>query len=892
MGFFWTNAFTTAVNASATIATGPVNVKLRLMSRAPLLDPEGDTRASLKGITTIASLLALDGWEEVSSSGYTAQTNSSCTITSSGANRYLTLGSTLSTFTGMGDSQVEALVLTVPGANLGLGAGDHVIFATTTPFQGNKVIFRAGDSITAQPDTNAGNARWFFGWALSSGSVNAVVEGTTALQQGAPTFEVSRIHHAWMYPQRVNYVANPSFETGVTHWQTNRGAVTRQAATYPSPWVGSVSFYPLTGSVAAPTPGTAAAETAYAASTAYHGMGGSTGGTGAASGTAFGAAVQTSVLPQFAPERRLYLKSSPFYPRSDLFTFQVMASGQGIARVGLAYYPRDYNEYAAEWGLQDDMFFQEWQLETDRYVRMQGVRQLSDSYEVALIIEVRGVLTDPNNPSTLVPPSITIDQALVEEGVVTDWPYFDGDSTFGAPGDFSWYGDATYSAKQGKSYSLWYNNRRSIAGRLFGRRLDDTALYTSYDEQLDSLVSQWTPAGSVVYPHWDVLSVDDTEIVPLDKSATTLPVTLWPELSQPFQLFEVLEVTPTFMRAYFIGEGAYPISKAYVLTNGVTRTTCTISTRPWEEPGLTINEIAALKAELFDMSIAQEVTITWGAIPAFATHTLYIERGDAESPQSYLSYDLTQGEYTDAAGVAMAAGTGYNAKVTTPSSPVTATAAGVADNVSLTVFVSAGAAAATGAAYQTDSGSRSAFPSTATATGAGIDAESRASNAPVAITATATGAAQNASVTVSASAATVTATGFGQDANINYGEAADAATATGAAFNAGTTVTASVGTATATGLGFDTDNYKSVNGGLAAASGAAFNAFVSVTFPVGTATASGAANTATPNVQPYPSTGTAAGAMQAIFAIYNRPVLTDEFGNVVFDENGLPIYLD
>lgn len=661
MGFFWTNIFETAVNTSATITTGPVDVKVMLLARSPLLgtanvsdsgDSGVDTRSSLKSITTPASLLSLPGWVEVS--GYTRPTISGCTIHNSGANYYVSTGaSTLTTsFTLTDDSQVEAIVFLVDGTYLGLSAGDRVVFGTTTPFDKDRIIFRNGDGLASLVDPTISKG-WLFGWAKpASGSFNNAAEGTVVLRLGAPDFESTRLQHAWLFPQRINYIANPSFEhnlsadpanfalgtasglnatvtngsnlvakaestgaafnasipisnTKVKYWQTNFGPMVRVKTddpADPSLWAASV----YGGKTSAP-------------------------------------------LPQYDVDSRVYVKSSSFYPSGRTLTFHLKARGTGVVRVALAWYSRTYSEYSADWGLQQDLFFQEWELSSDNYTDIVGIRTLDDKgYEAALLIEVRGILTDEDNPASFVPPQITLDNCIVEEGTLIDWPYFDGDSTYGAEGDFGWYGNDS-SIKNGISYSTWYNNKKAIAGRLFGRRVDDTALYTSQDEQLDSLLSSWVPAGTSIIPHWGALSPNDTQILPVDKSASSLTVELWPEMFLPFELYEVVDVTPVSATLKIYGEGGHPITRGYILTEETGEITpVNIFTRPWEEPGKYQYEIDALLAELYDLSTSFTVELSWDPVSAFFTNVLYLERGTPTSPQSFLSVALLS-----------AAGSGY-----------------------------------------------------------------------------------------------------------------------------------------------------------------------------------------------------------------------------------------
>ena len=760
MGFIWTTQLESAINSGGPIVTSPtIDVRVALMARSPLLTQGATQIANYKTVTTMADLLSRPGWEEVSVPSYVRGTNVGCTLLTSGANVYFVLGQDTTTFTLGNDSQVEAVVLSLPGNYLGYapttqkqyglatgqafdamvtvsnvtnsphaGIGDspavaydatcrteneYVVFATDTPFrERGRTIFKSGDGISAQTDSLAG-AKWLFGWATSGGSFNALAEGPVSLRLGAPHFESTRLQHVWLFPQRVNYAANPSFEYSTGYWQSNQGALTQltEASGYPSDKVGYIA-----------------------------------------------GSAPSSVTPQYSPADRLYLRSTKFFPNDRTMTFQLMAKGQGIVRVALASYSRDYTEHTADWGLKEDMFFQEWELSEDHYTKLQGIRMMPDTgYEGSLLIEVRGTLSDPDDFATFQVPHIAIDQCIVEEGTLLEWPYFDGDDTYGATGDHSWYGLAA-ADKAGKSYSLWYNNQRDINGRLFARRTDDTALYTSYDEQMDSMLSEWVPAGVTIVPHWGALSPSDTFLPPVDNSTSTLAVELWPEEAQFFDLFEVVEASQTGITMRVIGEGGHPISRAFI-RSGDTVYPATISTRPWQQPGLRANQVDAALAELYDLSVAQEVVLSWDSVPAFATNTLYIERGNSRSPQSFVVYVLLSAA---GAGFGEATGAAYEASVTIAKAVTTITASGTANNATTAYAMLASAATGTGTAN--DPSTTVAFVSEAAAATSQADVGFvQYGIKPDAGQAAASGAAFGATTTVSTTATDAASTGDAND---------------------------------------------------------------------------------------------------------------------------------
>lgn len=567
---------------------------------------------------------------------------------------------------------------------------------------------------------------------------------------------------------------------------------------------------------------------------------------------------QSSYVPQYDPESRLYLRSAPFYPTGHNFTFQLLAKGRGIARVGLAYYSRDYAVESADWGMQENLVFEEWTLASDHYTTLRGLRFTDDrAYQVALIIEVRGYLNDPNNRTTYVPPEIVLDKCLVEEGELLDWPYFDGDSTFAAPGDYSWYGG---SEQAGKSYSLWYNNRKSVSARLFGRFIDDDMLYTNRDEQLDSLLSEWVPTGTQVVPHWDVLKPGDTRLLPGNKAGVPLPVSIWPEQSQKFSIYDVTADTDSAV-IQVIGEGGFPVTRGFVYTeNPPSVQALTIAPRPWEEAGLRQYQIDALKAQLYDLSVAHEISVSWAGVPAFSTNHVYLERGSDFSPQSWVTFTLVA---TAASGYGAGDGVAYAAMANVSARPSASAASGAASGNPPQVLFPVGSASAsadaqipgvsastggataadaTGSAFSTVLGFEVAA-SASTASAAGAAYVGGTSGSPTADTAAAAGVAIDGStnllklVPAETAAAVAAVESASISADINMG----AASGSGVASNGTASISALAEQSVAPGTSFDTGETVSNTAEAAAAAGSALAGQSSITFPVGSGSATGSA---------------------------------------------------
>ena len=820
MGFFWTTALESAVNgAYLEVADGPVNVKVHLMARAPHLTE--DIPASYRSTGLFTSLTDLAGWEEVSDPGYSPVTVSA-NIVNDGNNFFLSPTVQSIPFAMDRRNQVEAIVYTMTSATLtGGGVGDYVVFATGTPFI-QRTIVNDGDGIYALDD-NTATVPWLFGWAQSTGLFATATEGPIAIRQGAPEFESSRLQHLWMRPQRVNYIANPSFEYSGGYWQSNLGPLTRVASSEggATSYAGTATFYATPQEI---TVGNVHAGVATASGEAMSLITSGLTDPGPATALlevqaeAYDASVLTSteVLPQYAPDNRIYLRSAAFYPTGPNLTFQVKARGVGTARVGIVYYTRDYSEQTGDWGLKEDQFFQEWVLATDHDIDMQGIRTLTDrAYEASLVIEVRGYMDNYEDPDTWVwiAPEITIDQALVEEGTLLGWPYFDGDTTYGADGDFTWYGPDD-ADKVGKSYSLWYNDRKNIAGRLFARRVDDTALYTSYDEVQDSLLTEWVPAGTTIVPHWGVLGPNDPQFLPVDNSADILPLEVWPEQVQPFEVFEVLSLTENATQlqtahVLLTGLGPHPITRAFVRTlpSGIV-TPVTVTAGYTNDPAIVAEHFDAVAK--YDFTTISEYVLSWQKAGALnETNVLYLERGDSRSPQSYLSYELLS-----------AASAGFTEAL--------------AEALDATVDVASGSeavavAAASYAATAILATSAEQADVAAAALNAGTTTTAEAVEMAAASGEAFTAAAVNGIFTVPDTAA---ATGAGQDATVAPSPTAGAATATGVAQDAtaATAVDAPAGQAAATGVANDSTTTLSLTGAVppaepnyAVSSGAAYD---------------------------------------------------------------------
>jgi len=190
---------------------------------------------------------------------------------------------------------------------------------------------------------------------------------------------------------------------------------------------------------------------------------------------------------------------------SEYWTLQLMAKGNGRCKVGLVSWDVDYRMTACDWGDGE-----EWNLTPDAWIHIATVRRAPDADQAMLRIETQGT-------------SLTIDRVLAERGSLKEWDYFDGDSTFSLQDSYSWYGGAT---RRGATYSMWYDMRRSVMGRLFATPVSDTYpgdVLSDAEVAEAGMVYQWVPAGVTVVPHIDVFYPGDTRPPPPTKSAAIQP---------------------------------------------------------------------------------------------------------------------------------------------------------------------------------------------------------------------------------------------------------------------------------------------------------------------------------------------------------------------------------
>jgi hypothetical protein len=375
--------------------------------------------------------------------------------TDTGNNRYVIDSAPYESLAGWSDTNVVAAAVVLKGTYG--GTTDPIIFLTDVPFRGGTVMGQ-DDSVVALPAANIGNLAWLFGWQTPAPLATQVLPtaGALSVLKAPPSYEYSHQQHAWLFPQRVNYIANPSFEGGTNHWRTS-GALTRVAGGAPG---GGVWEAHVTG-----TP-------------------------------------------------KVVLESNTFPSQSNAvasqnWTIQAMIRGTGRVRIGLVSWEADYASTNADWGPDTEV----WTLPANGWLHVYALRRVGEGSTAMVRIECDGG-------------SMNLDNLLCEPEWLSGWPYFDGDTKYSALDDYSWYGGEN---RKGSTYSLWYNHRRAVLGRLFAWNISDDD-FTVTDEEVESqgYVYKWVPAGVRVIPHMDVLYVGDPQSPIPAVTGAVLPVSTGP----------------------------------------------------------------------------------------------------------------------------------------------------------------------------------------------------------------------------------------------------------------------------------------------------------------------------------------------------------------------------
>jgi hypothetical protein len=401
------------------------------------------------GIDLITNLETTFGWGP--SIRCPAQTS---TVTVSGTLHLADVPQAFNLPDSMTETEVRALVF---ARDNGGPTTDQIMFGTDTLTSGG-LILRGVDGIVPVYNSAADGLLLFMWYEVEAGAGAEVMpdahEGRLLLDKGPPTtFYAARTQHVWVYPQRINFIANPSFENDTNFWRTNPTTTKSRLADAPP-------------------------------------------GAGVYSGRFTGPPnliVESNMFPLTYGRRR-----------EDGWTIQLKARGEGTLKVGMLSWDDSMRTTITDWGRDsytdaDNQTIFGFRL-SPGFNHIRTLRYAGDVTSGMLRLETDGTYLD-------------IDQVCVEPGLLptngVDWPYFDGASFYGVKGDFSWYGNHPHA-----SYSCWYDIRLATFGRLFGRNLSPedqlpSGHFTDQDAAELGMAYQWVPAGTPVVAHMDVLYPND-----------------------------------------------------------------------------------------------------------------------------------------------------------------------------------------------------------------------------------------------------------------------------------------------------------------------------------------------------------------------------------------------
>lgn len=212
---FFTNLFRDALEANPAVLDGAA-IRLVLFRTSPT----GEATLDYTDMPTVEELTSVPGWVLASEQ----PTNPPLAVTSAviTGSAYILFSSFLLT-TLTKKVEVSALGFQYVGT-LG-GETDPLIMVTDQSFDGHQRVLDKDDEITAFADPALSGQRWLMAWtdnvdgAIRAGSLTS---GDIAVSIGPPDFQTAHHFDVWMYPQRVNYIANPSFEAiDNIYWGTN-----------------------------------------------------------------------------------------------------------------------------------------------------------------------------------------------------------------------------------------------------------------------------------------------------------------------------------------------------------------------------------------------------------------------------------------------------------------------------------------------------------------------------------------------------------------------------------------------------------------------------------------------------------------------------------------------
>jgi hypothetical protein len=321
-----------------------------------------------------------------------------------------------------------------------------IIWATSQGI-GDRTIVHNG-SVYGQASTNAGSHPHVVRVSNTTAitvDTNNFEAGLLYLKPSPPVWENAHALHIWVEPQRINYIANPSFEGGTFGWRSNS------------------TMAVVTGGL----------NTSTSRTKCLH-------------------------LQQSVQGDVIVLESNLFPFDSQWMSVSFNISGTGNVRFGLVNFDSSYYDKAY---LRSEYVHISGGSATGGFTKFTGLIPRTDfTVESLLRIEISN---PTDGTGSWVANDVWIDDVLVDPHE-SQYEYFDGDSNDGLVNDFRWVKNLA-----NQHFSVWYNNYDNTRNRLMGGPdqtdtfTDANGEHPKYKE---GLVDEWMPTGANIVVHWDAVS--------------------------------------------------------------------------------------------------------------------------------------------------------------------------------------------------------------------------------------------------------------------------------------------------------------------------------------------------------------------------------------------------
>jgi hypothetical protein len=366
------------------------------------------------------------------------------------------------------DSQIVIAAVVVYAVGTFSGVVNPVLFATTAGI-GDGTIVAHGGSIYGQskaPVLSSPNDTYIASRDSISGKFSV---GYSFLNIAAPVWEPPHSQHVWIQPQRINFIANPSFESATLQWRSGIVGGT-----------GTASLEQTSGGVDVQSPVR----------------------------TKCGHVSRTGTGGKIVLESNLFPSSGPWYSVS----FSISSSSAATVEFGLV--AHDYAGLNKTFIKAPSVSVASGGSAAGEFVRMTAlIKGLNDIKHYSFRIESTSS-------------EFWVDNVLVDPHEGQD-EYFDGNSTNTISGDYRWMGGTEGYAN--KHFSLWYNNFNNSYYRLVGKTVDNTykgSLYQEWAPTGAAVMTHWDAVTSFSPLNWKgdfFYPITDVSSLPISTISSTIP---------------------------------------------------------------------------------------------------------------------------------------------------------------------------------------------------------------------------------------------------------------------------------------------------------------------------------------------------------------------------------